>query len=189
MRRLVTIPSIALTVAALAAACWLPGAAAAAPAATPYCGITWGSLPKSDPRMSFSPITNVRSGRHDCYDRLVVDLAGPATGFSVSYVPVVTQEGTGDPLPLAGGAFLQVVVRAPDYDIAGNPTYLPADRMHLTNVAGYRTFRQVAWAGSFEAITTIGLGVRARLPMRVFTLAGPGTGSRVVIDVAHQWSA
>jgi hypothetical protein len=189
MRRLVTIPSIILAVAALAAGCLMPGAAGAAPASTPYCGITWGSLPKSDPKMTYSPITNVRSGQHTCYDRLVVDLAGPATGFNVSYVPVVTQEGSGEPLPLAGGAFLQVVVRAPGYDIFGHPTYIPVDRMHLTNVAGYRTFRQVAWAGSFEAITSIGLGVRARLPMRVFTLAGPGSGSRVVIDVAHQWSA
>jgi hypothetical protein len=29
--------------------------------------------------------------------------------------------------------------------------------------------------------------VRARLPFRVFTLAGQGEGSRLVIDVAHQW--
>lgn len=54
-------------------------------------------------------------------------------------------------------------------------------------MAGYRTFRQVAYAGSFEATTTVGLGVRARLPFRVFVLAGPGTGARLVIDVAHRW--
>ena len=57
----------------------------------------------------------------------------------------------------------------------------------LTNVAGYSTFRQVAYAGSFEGQTTIGLGVRARLPFRVFTLAGPGSDTRLVIDVAHHW--
>ena len=54
-------------------------------------------------------------------------------------------------------------------------------------MAGYSTFRQVAWAGSFEGQTTVGLGVRARLPFRVFALTGPGTGSRLVIDVAHRW--
>jgi hypothetical protein len=54
-------------------------------------------------------------------------------------------------------------------------------------VSGYRTFRQVAYAGSFEGQTTIGVGVRARLPFRVFTLAGPGSNSRLVIDVAHHW--
>ena len=47
--------------------------------------------------------------------------------------------------------------------------------------------RQVAWAGSFEGQTTIGLGVRARLPMRAFVLNGPGDGLRVVVDVAHRW--
>jgi hypothetical protein len=45
----------------------------------------------------------------------------------------------------------------------------------------------LASAGSFEGQTTIGLGVRARLPFRVFTLDGPGNGSRIVIDVAHHW--
>jgi hypothetical protein len=54
-------------------------------------------------------------------------------------------------------------------------------------VTDYRTFRQVAFAGSFEGQTTIGLGVRARLPFRVLTLTGPGTSSRIVVDVAHSW--
>ena len=33
----------------------------------------------------------------------------------------------------------------------------------------------------------LGLGVRARLPMRAFVLDGPGDGTRLVIDVAHRW--
>jgi hypothetical protein len=188
MRRLFAIPVLAFALlAGTAASGLLP--ASASTASAPYCGITWGSLPKDNPTMGPQPITNVRSGRHDCYDRLVVDIAGPPVGFHIEYVPVVTQEGTGDPLPLLGGAFLQIAVRAPNYDLQGHTTYSPPDPLHLTNVAGYRTFRQVAWAGSFEGISTIGLGVRARLPMRIFVLTGPGTGSRVVIDVAHQWQA
>jgi hypothetical protein len=58
------------------------------------------------------------------------------------------------------------------------------------NVAGFSTFRQVAWAGSFEGQTTLALGVRARLPVRVFVLNGvPASdlGPRMVIDVAHRW--
>ena len=71
-----------------------------------------------------------------------------------------------------------------------SPTYTPANRTELVNVSGYRTFRQVAWAGSFEGISSIGLGVRARLPFRVLAVTGiPGStnGTRVVIDVAHAW--
>jgi hypothetical protein len=45
----------------------------------------------------------------------------------------------------------------------------------------------VAWGGSFEGYTTIGVGVRARRPFRVFGLPGPDTGSRLVIDIAHRW--
>jgi hypothetical protein len=54
-------------------------------------------------------------------------------------------------------------------------------------VRGYDTFRQVAYTGSFEGQTTLGLGVRARLPFRVTTVAGPGTNTRLVVDVAHHW--
>jgi hypothetical protein len=124
----------------------------------------------------------VRSGRHDCYDRLVIDVAGAAPGYHVSYVPGVYTVGAGFPVPLVGGAYLQVVVGAPSYDGNNVPTYRPADRRHLVNVTGYTTFRQVADAGSWEGETLIGLGVRARLPFRVLQLPG-----RLVIDVAHHW--
>lgn len=161
-----------------------------APSATfaePYCGITWGSLDRANPTMSTAPIVNVRAGQHPCFDRLVIDLAGSRSGFAVRYVDTVVAEGSGAPVPLRGGAFLQVSVLAPAYDQSGNPTYNPANRSELVNVAGYQTFRQVAFGGSFEGHTTIGLGVRARLPFQVFTLDGPGSRSRLVIDVAHYW--
>jgi hypothetical protein len=145
--------------------------------------------------MSSASLTNIRAGRHTCYDRLVFDLTGPqvpfpgqAVGYRVGYVPVVRGDATGDPIPLAGGAFLQVSIHANAYNVnTGVPTYRPRDRRHAVNVAGFRTFRQVYFDGSFEGYTTVGLGVRARLPFRVFRLAGPGTGSRLVIDVAHRW--
>jgi hypothetical protein len=160
-------------------------------AAAPYCGITWGSLPKEaggDAGPGSPSVTNVRSGQHDCYDRLVVDLAGTSgAGYSVQYVPEVISDPKGDPVPLRGGAFLQIVVRVPAYDQNGNSTYHPSDPQELVNTVGYRTFQQVAFAGSFEGITSLGLGVRARLPFRVLDLAGPGSGGRLVIDVAHHW--
>ena len=99
----------------------------------------------------------------------------------------MVQDGSGLPVPLRGAADLQIVLKAPAYDTNGDPTYSPADPDELVNVSGYSTFRQVAFAGSFEGLTTIGLGVRARLPMRVKRIAGPGTAQRVVIDVAHHW--
>lgn len=161
-------------------------ASSAATCATTTAG--WGSLPKSLNRMTSAPITNVRAGRQACFDRMVVDLRGRGAGYNVRYVSQVLSEGQGAVVPLRGGARLSVVIKAPAYDInTGRMTYRPANSRELVSVAGSSTFRQVAWGGTFEGYTTIGLGVRARLPMRVFILNGPGTSSRVVIDVAHRW--
>jgi hypothetical protein len=147
----------------------------------------WGSLAKADPDMSAANVTNVRTGQQTCYDRLVIDMAGKVAGYSVQYVPVVLQDGSGFEIPLLGDADLQVTVTAPSYNQSGQLTYDPAAKAELSNVSGYQTFRQVAYAGSFEGYTSIGLGVRARLPFRVFTLDGPDGGSRLVVDVAHHW--
>ena len=149
------------------------------------CSVRWGSLPKAGPVMTTAVITDFRAGRHACFDRFVVDLTdGSVAGsYSVRYVPQVSFDGSGKPVPLRGGAFLEVITRAPV--IATDSFFV--NGTDLVNVSGYRTFRQVAWAGSFEGQTTVGLGVRARLPFRVFELNGPGSGSRLVVDVAHRW--
>ncbi len=96
-------------------------------------------------------------------------------------------DGSGTPVPLRGGAYLNLTVNAPSYDDAGAPTYAPANRSELADVRDYRTFHQVAWAGSFEGQTTIGVGTRARLPFQAHTVTGPGANSRIVVDVAHSW--
>lgn len=169
-----------------AAALALGLAAATAPAAVgassataaPYCGIYWGSLAKSSAVSKAPTVTGLRAGRHTCYDRLVIDHKGPASGYTVRYVSQITQDGSGFPVPVAGGAKLQIITNATRY------TTPPA----MPNVSGFTTFRGVVWAGSFEGQSTVGLGVRARLPFRVFTLNDTATGtSRLVIDVAHQW--
>ena len=49
--------------------------ATAQAAATPYCGITWGSLPKAHSATDTDMLNDVRAGRHACYDRLVVTFA------------------------------------------------------------------------------------------------------------------
>ncbi|MEU2348267.1 hypothetical protein [Modestobacter sp. NPDC049651] len=176
----------------LAAAAGLIGPAGPAAAAAPYCGITWGSQAKGVspvPPAAGAVLTNVRAGQHPCYDRLVLDTRGPSLGTSwhVAYVPRVVADGSGAVVPLRGGAFLEVVAGVSDHTGAGVPTYRPADRRELVPVTGFRTLRQVAWAGSFEGLTTVGAGVRARLPFRAFVLPRTGGGSMLVVDVAHRW--
>jgi hypothetical protein len=160
-----------------------------ASAAAPYCGITWGSLPKVHDALSPAGLIDARTGRHDCYDRVVFEFRGAATGYHVNYADHVYTEGKGDRLNPAGGATLNVQLQEPAYDVqTGASTYPHSVGQHVANLNGYRSLRDVVYGGSFEGYTTFGLGVRARLPFRVFTLAGPGTHTRLVIDVAHQWS-
>ncbi|MGY1840501.1 MULTISPECIES: AMIN-like domain-containing (lipo)protein [unclassified Modestobacter] len=159
----------------------------------PWCGLHWGSLPEATAVVErpAGQVTDVRAGQHPCFDRLVVDLeAGRAGGYDVRYVDQVSAQGSGTPVPVDGGAVLQVVVRAPAYDASRGATHLPADPAHVVDVRGARTLEQVAWAGSFEGQTSLAVGTRARLPFRVLVLDGaPGSpdGARVVVDVAHHW--
>jgi hypothetical protein len=177
---------IALLAAAVAATAF--GLVSPAVAASePYCGIRWGSLPEIHDEMSSGPLVNVRAGRHQCFDRLVLDFRGKADGYRVEYVSAVRSDGSGEVIPVRGGARLQITVQAPAHDPDYRPTFRPANRNEVVDVTGWNTFRHVVFAGSYEGQTTLGLGVRARLPFRVFTLDGPGTGSRIVIDLAHHW--
>jgi hypothetical protein len=167
-------------------------ASAATTSAARTCHVAWGSQAKSSTgvRSATDPVTKVRAGEHRCFDRLVVDLSDArGVGYDVRNAPVST-EGRGLPVPLRGAADLRIVVRAPAYDLSGHATFTPRNPGEVVRVTGFHTFRQVAYAGSFEGQTTFGLGVRARLPFRVFVLAGsPGDshGARLVVDVARSW--
>lgn len=134
------------------------------------CSVTWGSLAKSvsGPTQATLP-GGLRAGRHDCYDRLAIDLGGASC--RVRYVSNVRDQGRGAVVPLRGGAFLQI-----DFHSQNLP------RPAMPNVSGLTTLRQVGWGGSFEGYSTVGLGVRARLPFRVFR-----SSNHLVVDVAHQW--
>lgn len=181
-----------LFVVALAIASTTVGAAAppAGAGSASTCEAEWGSLAKKRAPYSDKQITDVRAGRHQCFDRLVIDLNATGQGrpgFNVKYVARVTREGSGTTVRLRGRAQLRLIIKAPAYDDGGNATYHPASRRELVDVSGFSTFRQVAWAGTHEGQTTIGLGVRARLPMRVFVLNDPDGGHRMIVDVAHEW--
>ncbi|MFI7581854.1 AMIN-like domain-containing (lipo)protein [Kocuria kalidii] len=178
--------SSAALLLAVGASLVVPGSAGAT---EPYCGITWGSTGEqsvSSP-LNETYLVDVRAGRHECFDRLVVDIEGFTGTYSVEYVDEVTGIGSGLPIPLRGDAELSILVESPAYDEDGDPTYDPDNQRELVDTTGYETFRQVAWAGSFEGQSKIGLGVRARLPFRTFFLTGPGETTRVVVDVAHRW--
>jgi hypothetical protein len=158
------------TVTAAVVALGVPAAPRTAAAAS-SCSVSWGSAAKTASSTRAGSLTAVRAGQHPCFDRLVLDLTTSGEGYRVRYVSAVRDQGRGAVVPLRGGAFLQV-------DDGSAARGRPA----LPDVSGWRTFRQVGWGGSFEGMTTVGLGVRARLPFRVLR-----ADHRLVIDVAHHW--
>ena len=182
MKRLRT----AFAVLAIAA---LPAGAVAVPATATAatCSATWGSLPKANSWKTSSTLKSVRTGRHACFDRVVFDIVGRPGGYSAKYVPNVFHTGVGHLVPICGGAKLEIVIGVNEFDYGNHWAYQPANEREVANVSGYRTFRQVASAGSNEGDHHFGIGLRARLPYRIFILEGPGTGSRIVVDVAHRW--
>ncbi|MEW2404153.1 hypothetical protein [Streptomyces sp. NPDC046862] len=162
----------------------VPTAAARAAA----CPTGWGSGAKGGATAGAVPLKDIRTGRHDCFDRMVVDVPGGGShiGYYVRYVDRLYQDPSGEYIPVSGGAVLDVRVGAPSYaPESGAPTYSGKVGRPLpgVNVSGYSTFRDTRFAGSFEGETQIGLGVRARLPFRVVQL-----DDRLVIDVAHSWT-
>jgi hypothetical protein len=182
--------AVARTAVVLTAAAAALGGAALPATAAPGCSTAWGSLPESVVDSGGGTLDDARSGRHACYDRLVLDLDGidaSEVSYDVRYVREVIEDGSGDVVPLRGAADLQVLVHTPAYTSGGAATYDPREDAEALDVSGYSTFRQVAWAHSFEGESRFGVGVRARLPFRVTVLDGPGDGSRLVVDVAHTW--
>jgi hypothetical protein len=171
---------LAILAAVLVAAVALVVPAVASAASAPYCGITWGSAAKAAGSLHNTQLTNVRAGEQACFDRVVFDFAIKANGYRVEYASTVYSEG-GAPLNVPGGAKLSVHLLSP------SDGYGMSVGAKAANVTGFRTLRSVVYGGTFEGYTTFGVGTRARLPFRVFVLDGPGTGSRIVLDVAHQW--
>src|SRR4051794_36829881 len=179
-----TLPAFAGAAYAGSAPAAAPSSSTAASAAASCSTSSWTLTAKAHKSTRSRPLVDVRAGKHSCYDRLVLEFRGPVNGYRIEYVKEVLAEGSGKPVPLAGRAKLQVTVIAPAYDDHGD-TYTPADPAHVVDVSGFAAFRQVAWAGSFEGQTTLGVGVRRGLPFRVLVVSGPGRHSRIILDVAH----
>ena len=187
--RTITMAATAAVVLATATIASAAPAPAAARAAAPSCATGWGSLPKDGGEWRGVVLTSTRTGRHPCYDRVVFELFGLTDGFHAEYVPEVYTQGEGRPLsPITkGGALLEFVLKSPAYDDNGVATYPHRPGDHVAPVAGYTTLGDVVYGGSFEGQTTFAIGVRARLPFRVFVLPSDTGGVRIVLDVAHRW--
>jgi hypothetical protein len=127
-------------------------------------------------------LVDVRTGRHEGFDRVTFEFDGPRPGYRVEYVePPITEDGSGDEVDVAGTAFLQIRLEpASGFDMeAGEPTY---DGPRVVDGNGTSVLDEVVRTGDFEAVLTWVAGSSDRVDFRVTTLADP---TRVVIDLRN----
>jgi hypothetical protein len=184
-------PPSSLSPAARGSAGSPPAATGSAGSGVPVCAeiATWGTGLKESAPYTGAELYGVRSGRHDCYDRVVFDVNGADTvGYHVRYVDRVRADGSGEPVPVAGDAVLEVMVHAPDFTSASSGHQPWRDPWQvgetLLDPRGWQALDAVTFAGGFEGQTTFAVGVDARVPFRVHTLPD-GAVTHVVLDIAH----
>ncbi len=132
-------------------------------------------------------VTDVRAGPQDGFDRVVFDLAGTGSaGWRVEYVDAAADDGSGEPVEVAGDAVLQVRLAGmamPTED----PDVVEYDG-GTVGPQGTSSVEEVVYRFWFEGYTTAFVGVDGGSgaadppPFRVFALEDP---ARVVVDVQH----
>ncbi|GGM78834.1 hypothetical protein GCM10011609_13250 [Lentzea pudingi] len=124
-------------------------------------------------------LTNIRTGKHDGFERIVLDMNGLPSNSMSREAGEVTNCGSGDPVAVPGNEILETMFHgAASYDENFDPTYTGPRNFvpqGLTNVKG------IAFTCDFEATMGIAVGYADRDSWhKVFTLTNP---DRVVIDV------
>ena len=124
-------------------------------------------------------LTGIRTGKHDRFERVVLDLNGLPSDSISREATDVSNCASGNPVPMAGNEVLETMLfSAASYDENFNPTYTGPRNFvpqGLTNVKG------IAFTCDFEA--TLGIAVSYDNPNswhKVHTLTNP---DRVVIDI------
>lgn len=148
---------------------------AGADATTPEFGATADAEPSADARLT---VTGLRTGSHEGYDRVVVDLGGAGTpGWHVERQPAAVEDPTGETLDLGGEGVLAVYVTGLGYPFETGVEELPAG----TRTPGGTVVTAAEFTGTFEGQTRVFLGLTdPEAPYRVLLLTDP---LRLVVDV------
>lgn len=131
----------------------------------------------------FAP--TVRTGVHDGFDRIVVDLTGPADasrpGWRAAYTDAPTRDASGLPMEIAGDSVLELVLNGMAYPEPDDPVYDAGDFGLDTHRLGavVEVIRTTPFEGQVQVF--VGMNGDPR-PYRVFVLEGP---MRLVIDVQN----
>ena len=124
-------------------------------------------------------LVDVRTGRHEGFDRVVFEFTGTLPGYRVEYTTAPAEGcGSGLAAEIAGAALLQVrMAPAAAHDDDGASTFGPQE---LT--PGLPAILEIESTCDFEAILTWVVGLSETADFSVTDLVEP---LRVVVDVAH----
>jgi hypothetical protein len=123
---------------------------------------------------------DVRAGADACHERVVFELQGTGEfpGWRVRYQePPVIDDPRGEPVEVAGSAFIVVTIESWMTNMDGEG-YVGPTRITPTNVSH---IKELVLLGNFESVTTWAIGVDQQRAFAVSTLASP---PRLVIDLA-----
>ena len=131
-----------------------------------------------------SYLTDVRTGRHEGFDRVVWAFDGPVPTYRIGYVDLpVTEDGSGDVVQLKGAAALHAIFSpASGVDMSGaelETIYTGPNRIDRA-AAGTTAVQEVVGTGDFEATLGWAVGLDAQAPFTVTELSDP---ARIVVDV------
>ncbi len=145
--------------------------------------LTAGAVPAQSaqpPAPDIPMFTGIRTATHPTFDRIVLDFSGPRPQVSSRFVDKLIRDGSGETEELPGAAFAEVgMMPAQAHDFAGNSSYPGPRKFRTTNL---NNVMAVAITGDYEAHLLVGVGMRERTWVNVFTLDAP---TRVVIDVGR----
>ncbi|GLZ41447.1 hypothetical protein [Actinokineospora sp. NBRC 105648] len=129
---------------------------------------------------TLTALTAIRVGRHETFDRVVLDFTGPVPQVAHEFTDELISDPSGEIEWLTGSEFIQLTLQpAAAHDDAGNPTFPGPRKFRTRELANVQA---VVVDGDFEGVLSVGLGLRVRTSVKVFDLASP---NRLVIDVAH----
>jgi hypothetical protein len=159
------------------------GGATEEPVPTDELGPFTCDLPiHEDATVARANITDVRTGTHDGYDRVVFEFADGLPEASLERAePPFTQDASGAPIDVQGESFLRLILRGgTKQTLEGTSSYDGPTEFET----GYPALVHLVEGGDFEAQSTWYLGLAAESCIRVLTLTDDGT-ARLVIDIEH----
>ena len=135
-----------------------------------------------DATIAHANITDVRTGTHDGYDRVVFEFADGLPEASLERAePPFTHDASGEPIDVQGESFLRMILRGgTKQTLEGTSSYDGPTEFET----GYPALVHLIEGGDFEAQSTWYFGLAAESCVRVLTLTDDGT-ARLVIDIEH----